>query len=358
MFPAPSPGTASLFASLHAAGGATPNTLEFQRTAISAAAKRDHPPAVLPPPNTSQQNTSAPISTMAATMAPPIESKHAYDHHDNDAANGLFMLAQSRSGHGVQPFPPGPGPAPTSAPLSHPTSAPNRVTLPQQQPAASANAGPSMTTSPVTNGARGASEASGASDDGERLPHVGRSSHKKSNNTSASARRKAEDHLTKTPVSKKIKMSSASPNDDMDNFSDEESMVKMEDANRGDDGDKTKMTDEEKRKNFLERNRVAALKCRQRKKQWLQSLQNKVELFNNENEVLLQENQRLKEEVVNLKTLLMAHKDCPVTQQQGVPGNAYIPPGAMDSFGAMSYGMGAPMPNQQTIIAGQSRRFS
>lgn len=31
----------------------------------------------------------------------------------------------------------------------------------------------------------------------------------------------------------------------------------------------------------------------------------------------------LREEVVNLKTLLLAHKDCPVTQQQGMLG-AYI----------------------------------
>jgi len=54
-------------------------------------------------------------------------------------------------------------------------------------------------------------------------------------------------------------------------------------------------TEEEKRRNFLERNRQAALKCRQRKKQWLQSLQAKVEFLQTENE--------------QLKTALVASRD-------------------------------------------------
>jgi len=72
-----------------------------------------------------------------------------------------------------------------------------------------------------------------------------------------------------------------------------------------------KMTDEEKRKNFLERNRVAALKCRQRKKQWLANLQQKVEAYSSENDALSSQISQLQNEIVNLKTLLMAHKDCP-----------------------------------------------
>jgi ATF/CREB family transcription factor len=81
-----------------------------------------------------------------------------------------------------------------------------------------------------------------------------------------------------------------------------------------------KMTDEEKRKNFLERNRVAALKCRQRKKQWLANLQAKVELFSTENDALSATVTQLREEIVNLKTLLLAHKDCPVSHAQGLSG--------------------------------------
>ncbi|CAO3638417.1 unnamed protein product [Mucor fragilis] len=69
--------------------------------------------------------------------------------------------------------------------------------------------------------------------------------------------------------------------------------------------------DEEKRKNFLERNRIAALKCRQRKKQWLSNLQNRVEYLINDNDQLQMEANALRKEIMDLKTLLVAHKDCP-----------------------------------------------
>ncbi|KAI8078068.1 uncharacterized protein B0P05DRAFT_543960 [Gilbertella persicaria] len=80
--------------------------------------------------------------------------------------------------------------------------------------------------------------------------------------------------------------------------------------------------DDEKRKNFLERNRIAALKCRQRKKQWLNNLQAKVEFLTNDNERLQMQSESLKEEIVNLKTLLLAHKECPIAQAHGFHSNA------------------------------------
>lgn len=80
--------------------------------------------------------------------------------------------------------------------------------------------------------------------------------------------------------------------------------------------------DEEKRKNFLERNRIAALKCRQRKKQWLNNLQAKVEFLTSDNERLQLQSESLKEEIVNLKTLLLAHKECPVAQSNGFHASA------------------------------------
>ncbi|ORE01709.1 hypothetical protein BCV72DRAFT_67849 [Rhizopus microsporus var. microsporus] len=80
--------------------------------------------------------------------------------------------------------------------------------------------------------------------------------------------------------------------------------------------------DDEKRKNFLERNRIAALKCRQRKKQWLNNLQAKVEFLTSDNERLQLQSESLKEEIVNLKTLLLAHKECPVAQANGFHVNA------------------------------------
>jgi len=142
---------------------------------------------------------------------------------------------------------------------------------------------------------------------------------------------------------------------DMDHSDDEHERNGRDDGS----GSKSKMTDEEKRKNFLERNRVAALKCRQRKKQWLANLQSKVEMFSTENETLTQQITQLREEVVNLKTLLLAHKDCPVTQQQGLhsafmqqPMEAFNPP-------LNPYGMPPPMAGQP-VMAGQAmnRRFS
>ncbi|KAI9282696.1 hypothetical protein BY458DRAFT_497043 [Sporodiniella umbellata] len=82
------------------------------------------------------------------------------------------------------------------------------------------------------------------------------------------------------------------------------------------------LEDDEKRKNFLERNRIAALKCRQRKKQWLTNLQAKVEFLTDDNERLQVQSESLKEEIVNLKTLLLAHKECPVAQSNGFHVNA------------------------------------
>lgn len=91
------------------------------------------------------------------------------------------------------------------------------------------------------------------------------------------------------------------------------------------------------------------------------SLQSKVELFSNENEALSGQIAQLREEVVNLKTLLLAHKDCPVTQQQASLQGPYMQ--VVEPYnGQMNpYGMAAPpMPNQQVMATGQplQRRFS
>jgi hypothetical protein len=65
---------------------------------------------------------------------------------------------------------------------------------------------------------------------------------------------------------------------------------------------------------------LAALKCRQRKKQWLAELQTKVEYLSSDNEKLQTQATSLREEIINLKTLLLAHKDCTVAQANGVIG--------------------------------------
>ncbi|WFD43119.1 Transcription factor [Malassezia psittaci] len=62
---------------------------------------------------------------------------------------------------------------------------------------------------------------------------------------------------------------------------------------------------ENKRKSFLERNRQAAFKCRQRKKAWLASLQAKVEYLQSDNESLQNTVEGLRAEVIFLKSQLM-----------------------------------------------------
>ncbi|KAH7109392.1 hypothetical protein B0J13DRAFT_462916 [Dactylonectria estremocensis] len=177
----------------------------------------------------------------------------------------------------------------------------------------------------------------------------------KKNPPAINGRRKVDEAPAKAPPNKKSKASSEAVTmpEDMD-MSDDESNMKYDE-----NGTKAKMTDEGKRKDFLERNRVAALKCRQRKRQWLANLHTKVEMFSTENDALTSQINQLREETVKLKTLLLAHKDCPVTQPQGL--HSTFMSQVVEPFNSQMdpYGVGAPMPNQP-VMAGQGvqRRFS
>ncbi|KAI0392090.1 Aft1 HRA domain-containing protein [Xylariaceae sp. FL0594] len=351
MFPVASPNSQAIFAQLASGGGATPSTLDFHRTALSAAAaknrEKQHQP-LNPPPVTSQPQEINGAIGGAATKPETKPAPGAFDPHDNDAANGLFMLAQGAQGRN--------GPPQTQFPVAgnQPVHAhPPPVPVPVKP----------TSTSPQLNGrgavphliARGVSEAaSNVSEESEVAKPNTRGKGKRG--ASMAGRRKAEEPPAKAPANKRTKTASSVPSshsqDDM--TSDEEDpKANMEGQT------KSKMTDEEKRKNFLERNRVAALKCRQRKKQWLANLQSKVELYTTENDNLTAQITSLREEVVNLKTLLLAHKDCPVTQQQALHG-PFIQQ-AMDTYNPQinPYGMGAPIPNQ-SVLAGQGvqRRYS
>ncbi|KAI9820400.1 MAG: hypothetical protein M1826_000926 [Phylliscum demangeonii] len=393
MFPAPSPNTQALFQQL-ASGGATPSTLDFHRTAIHAAAARkaDHGVAAAPLATAAAASTPAaasapsdpavlgaerrppasrpPGSTASAAVAAAVATSGAADpfgaHDANDAANGLFMLAQSRHGshappsfaaaerpaNGVTPAPASaaPPPAPALAPPTPPVMA-----APAPSVAGSARAArPSMppVRGSLSGSGTGLSERSGEfSDSGASEPAQppARTRSKKASAAAASGRRKAEAPPATMPARKRVKaaagvsmprMASESP--------DEMMMMEMETETVHANG--RKMTDEEKRRNFLERNRVAALKCRQRKKQWLANLQAKVEIFSSENDALSAQVTQLREEILNLKTLLLAHKDCPVSQAQGLSSIAlhgiahdYPPNGP--------YGMAMPTPG--AVMAGR-----
>ncbi|CAI9559867.1 unnamed protein product [Staurois parvus] len=73
---------------------------------------------------------------------------------------------------------------------------------------------------------------------------------------------------------------------------------------------------DERRQRFLERNRAAASRCRQKRKVWVCSLEKKAEELTSQNVQLSNEVTLLRNEVAQLKQLLLAHKDCPVTALQ------------------------------------------
>ncbi|GFQ83824.1 cyclic AMP-dependent transcription factor ATF-7 [Trichonephila clavata] len=73
---------------------------------------------------------------------------------------------------------------------------------------------------------------------------------------------------------------------------------------------------DEKRKRSLERNRAAATRCREKRKQWITALERKADELANTNTHLQHEVSQLRNEVAQLKSMLLAHKDCPVTLQQ------------------------------------------
>ncbi|XP_069120137.1 cyclic AMP-dependent transcription factor ATF-2-like isoform X2 [Argopecten irradians] len=77
---------------------------------------------------------------------------------------------------------------------------------------------------------------------------------------------------------------------------------------------------DDRRVKFLERNRAAAARCRQKRKHWITNLEKKGDELQMVNNRLMSEINGLKSEVAQLKTLLLAHKDCSVTLQQKSQG--------------------------------------
>ncbi|KAM9799349.1 cyclic AMP-dependent transcription factor ATF-7b isoform 1-T2 [Syngnathus typhle] len=78
----------------------------------------------------------------------------------------------------------------------------------------------------------------------------------------------------------------------------------------------SEMDPDERRQRFLERNRAAASRCRQKRKLWVNSLEKKADDLASMNVSLTNEVTLLRNEVAQLKQLLLAHKECPVTLMQ------------------------------------------
>jgi len=69
----------------------------------------------------------------------------------------------------------------------------------------------------------------------------------------------------------------------------------------------TKEQEESKRKKFLERNRVAADKCRQNRKKWIDDLQTKAHYFGADNTSKKAQLEELEQEIVQMRSLLFIH---------------------------------------------------
>ena len=245
MFPAPSPSSQALFQQL-ANGGATPNTLDFHRTAMNAAAARKGNP--LNGTNTQSEDQRAPVAPMDPSLQQQPQQP-TFGQHDNDAANGLFLLAQA--GNGAQ--------------ANHQYAVPNTNN--------NMASNRSHETSPImSKGVRngngsigGQSEMSGdVSDSGDQSKPTTRTRGKRASGGASAAptngRRKADDTPPKQPSAKKQKKNNNNNNNnnntsmmDMDGMDSEEEQPNIKEEQYHPDG--KKMTDEEKRKNFLERNR-------------------------------------------------------------------------------------------------------
>lgn len=83
------------------------------------------------------------------------------------------------------------------------------------------------------------------------------------------------------------------------------------------------MEDQLKKKEILERNRASSMRARAKRKAWIQQLERTVANVNETNVALQMEIKVLRTEVAKLKTLLLAHKDCPITKamQKGSTNN-------------------------------------
>ncbi|KAJ1767408.1 Transcription factor [Coemansia sp. RSA 1843] len=100
-----------------------------------------------------------------------------------------------------------------------------------------------------------------------------------------------------------------------------------DEAEEGEEGEGEGEDGDGKRQQFLERNRIAALKCRQRKKKQLQELQDRHDYVIMENKRLHAEYMQLREQALQMRALLAAHRECPVAKANGVFGTDSLPLG-------------------------------
>ena len=235
MFPAPSPGSQAFIQSL-ANGGATPSTIDFHRTAINAAQASKNKDFA-GNEGSSQESKSIPASAMDPLLRQQPTQPQSFGQHDSDAANGLYLLAQATNDPQASQFP---SQINTNGP-----------------PGRQVDTSPTMTGSMGRHGSlpESAQGSGDGSDGGEQGKMATRSRGKRASGGkgagSSNGKRKAEDTAAKQTSAKKQKNGSISQ--DLGNYDSDDEQVNIKEEQYHNDG--RKMTDEEKRKNFLERNR-------------------------------------------------------------------------------------------------------
>lgn len=232
MFPQPSPNSQALYNQLQS-GGATPGTLDFHRTAMTARAQTQANNY-----NMSQNNVTS-HSQQPSNIQPDLDSKPYQgsstqqqdsqdpfsSHQTNDAANGLFMLAQAGGQRG---------------------NSQHYQMQQQQQNYQDKRAAKNSVGSTMSGSTDGAEDQYSEEDTKPQTKSKGKKS--STGKAAQNGKRKTDDTPSKASGTKRQRASSSGQamlSDDGDG-----------DMQDDDDGpDTKKMTDEEKRKNFLERNR-------------------------------------------------------------------------------------------------------
>lgn len=244
MFPAPSPNSQALFNSLQSATGvATPSTVDFFRTSVGA--KAAHQSSNYAP--TSQPTDPNLQNNMNRSQQDQQQEQYGQQHADQDAVNGLYMLTQAGSMRGNGFAVPGQQSVQTNmAPTQSGTHSQDNSPVNKR---ASKNSIGNMSMSNATD------EFSGSDRSEPQKPTTRSRGKKATGGKAAGNRRKADDTPAKTPANKRSKgnngASMPSAHDMMMSDDDEVDNSPMADTHPNG----KKMTDEEKRKNFLERNR-------------------------------------------------------------------------------------------------------
>lgn len=268
MFPQPSPNSQAIFNAIQS-GGATPGTLDFHRTAMNVrAASNSNNNSSNPFPIPQNGNTSQPQDP---NIQPGLDSKgfggqgqqqqqEQFEQHDaNDAANGLFMLAQARGNN--RNSQPQQYPAPQQQPqMNYMPNAPHMQGQ-MQQHHDNNMAKRAAKNSVVSNrsGSTQGGEGEFSESNSEQAKPQARTRGKKGSSaksTNTNGRRKAEDTPIKGGNKRQKNNNGASMSMSMNMDMDDEDGMDSEDNDVEQVGaDGKKLTDEEKRKNFLERNR-------------------------------------------------------------------------------------------------------